>query len=156
MSMLDLRKIVSLWRRQEYPESSGYYERIPIRVGEFVLVENEKGVVVFETTESSICNNQGKIIVSIDNGNGGWSVTCTQDGISWAVVPSVDIQSRIARLRSTWHAAQYMAGNELDWKERFLLSHQVYNEQTLDLFDDDAFFENGDPVTTDPFSRFLR
>lgn len=154
--MLNLKNFVSSWRRQQYPESSGYYEGVPIRVGEFVLVQNEKGSIVFETTERSICKNQGKIIVSIDDGNAGWSVTCTQDGISWAVVPSVDIQVRIARLRAMWHAAQYMMGNELDWRERFSISHQVYNEQTIDLFNDDAFFENGDPVTTDPFGKFLR
>lgn len=141
---------------ETYAESSGYYDRIPVRVGEFSLVKNEKGEIIFETTSTEFCGNGPKIKVIIKNSRKGWSANKRQGGPHEFITPSVDIDDElIARSRALWHAAQYMSGNDLSKKERFTLIHQKYNEETAELFKDDAFFKNGDPITTDPFKNFL-
>lgn len=142
---------------ETYDESSGYYDRIPVRVGEFSLVKNEKGEIVFETTSTEFCGKGPKIEVVISNSQDGWSAGKRQSGPHEFIAPSVDINDeRLARSRALWHAAQYMSGNDLSKKERFTLIYQNYNEETADLFKDDAFFKNGDPITTDPFKDFLK
>lgn len=141
---------------QNYAESSGYYERVPIRVDEWTLVENEEGRIVFETTCKQFCENGPKTVVTISDDDAGWSVTCSQGCYGWSITTSVDLHDeRLARRRAMWHAAQHMAGRELSWKERFSLSYQVHHEDDADLFKDDAFFKNGNAVTNDPFGEFL-
>lgn len=137
-----------------YAESHGHYERIPIRVGEFALKTNEEDKVVFETTSQEFCDDGPKITVIISNGDAGWSVGASQACYGWAITPSVDLHDdRLARRRAMWHAAQYMAGRDLSHRERFSLMHRSSDD--ADLFEDDAFFKNGNAVTNDPFGEFL-
>jgi len=137
-------------------ESSGYYERVPIRVGEFALVENSEGEIVFETTSRKFCDDGPKIVLRISNSQSGWSVSCSQGSYNWNLTPSVDLTyERVARRRAMWHAAQYMSGQDLSHVKRYTIMHQVNNEETADVFEDDAFFKNGDAVTNDPFGEFL-
>lgn len=139
---------------RRFAESSGCYERVPIRVNEFALKTNEEGRVVFETTSQEFCNDEPKITVTISGDDNGWSVTVNQGCYGWAVTPSVDLHDeRLARRRAMWHAAQYMAGRDLSYKERFSLMRR--NDDDADLFEDDAFFKNGNAVTNDPFGEFL-
>lgn len=141
---------------QKYAESSGYYERVPIRVGEWTLVKNEEGHISFETTCKEFCDNGPKTVVTISNNDSGWSVTCSQGCYEWSLTTSVDLHDeRLARRRAMWHAVQYMTERELSGKERFSLLYQVYHEDDADLFKDDAFFKNGNAVTNDPFGEFL-
>lgn len=136
-----------------FAESNGFYDRIPIRVGEYSLVKNEENKVVFDTTAQEHCGDGPKITVTITK-EGGWSVSASQGYYMWNVAPSVDLtKERLARRRSFWHAAQYMCGRELNYKETFSTRRQI--EDDCDLFEDDAFFENGDSVTSQPFGEFL-
>lgn len=139
-----------------YAESSGYYERVPIRVGEFVLTKNEEGEVIFKTSAKEFCGDGPMVTLRITK-DGGWSVTRSQGMYNSSPVPSVDLhEERLARRRAFWHAAQIMAGRELSHAERYSIIHRGYNDgDEIDLFRDDAFFKNGDPVTTDPFGEFL-
>lgn len=136
-------------------ESGGYYERVPRRVGTFLLVTNEKGCIAFETTDQAFCKQDIKTVVTISK-DGGWSASCAQGGSEWSITPSVDICSeRVARRRAMWHAAQYMADRNLSHIERFTLMHQASFDTDPDLYEDDAFFTNGYAVTNDPFGEFL-
>lgn len=143
-------------RTERYTESNGYYERVPIRVKSFVLVKNEKSRVVYETTSREFCNKGPKVSVSITtNNDGNWSVNFSQGGISGSITPSDNLSDKkISRRRAFWHAGQYMAGRELNNKETFSLTYQasVDNES---IFEADAFFKDGDPITIDPFGEFL-
>lgn len=146
----------STGRSPKFAESSGFYERVPIRVGEFALVENSEGQIVFETTSQEFCDDGPKVTVTISDDDAGWSVNCSQGCYGWAITPSVDLHDeRLARRRAMWHAAQHMAGRELSHVERYSLMHQVHNEDEADVFTDDAFFKNGNAVTNDPFGEFL-
>jgi hypothetical protein len=137
-------------------ESNGYYERVPIRVGEFTLNENSENKLVFETTAQEFCNSGPKIILKITNGDSGWSVQRKQGTSMDMLVPSVDLTTdKLERRRAFWHTAQYMGGKELSHKERFSTIHQGYNNE-IDLFRDDAFFKQGTARTTDPFEQFLK
>lgn len=139
----------------EFSESNGYYERVPIRVGEFVLEKNEEGLVVFKTSSQKHCRKGPMITVRISNSGNGWSVKESQGPYHCGIAPSVDLhRGRLERRRAFWHAAQRMAGRELSHRERFSMVHRGYNDDA-DLFEDDAFFKNGDAVTTDPFGEFL-
>ena len=83
-----------------------------------------------------------------------WSVNASQGCYMWNVTPSVELtKDRLERRRAFWHAAQYMIGRELNYKETFSTRRQI--EDGADLFEDDAFFKNGNAVTNDPFSEFL-
>lgn len=137
-------------------ESAGYYERIPRRVGSFLLVTNEKGRVVFESTSTDVCTNDVKTVVTISDDAGGWSVICSQSS-EWELTPAINLHSdRIERRRAMWHAAQYMAGRNLSPAERFSLLHQESFTTDANVFADDAFFDAcGDTVTDDPFGEFL-
>lgn len=136
-----------------FAESNGFYDRIPIRVGEYSLVENEKDKLVFETTAQEHCDDGPKVTVSISKDD-GWSVNASQGCYMWNVTPSVELtKDRLERRRAFWHAAQYMIGRELNYKETFSTRRQIEDE--ADLFEDDAFFKNGNAVTNDPFSEFL-
>lgn len=151
------QRLSSLTTPNQYCESDGYYERVPIRVNEFALVTNDEGKVVFETTSQEFCDDGPKLTITISESDTGWSVSVTQGGYGWSITPSVELDnSRLARRRAFWHAAQYMAGRDLSHKERFSLMHQSGIGTVPDLFKDDAFFKNGDPVTTDPFEEFLQ
>jgi hypothetical protein len=138
----------------KFAESSGYYDRIPIRVNEFTLVENSEGLVIFETTAREFCRNGPKLQIRISDSS-DWSVTQQHGSYGSGITPSVDLHDeRLARRRAMWHAAQEMAGRELSASERFSTLHQVY-EDDADLFEDDAFFQRGDAITNDPFGEFL-
>lgn len=140
----------------KYTEGYGYYDRVPIRVGQFTLEKNEEGVVKFQTTCREFCDDGPKIVVTINN-ESGWSVDAQQGCYHWSITPSVDLhKERLERRRAFWHAGQYMSGNELTHKERFSISHQASLGSEPNLFEDDAFFKNGDAVTNDPFGYFLR
>lgn len=138
-----------------YAESNGYYERVPIRVNEFTLETNEEGCVVFKTTSQAFCDDGPMLTVTISNDDSGWSVEVNQGPYHWSITSSVDLhKERLARRRAFWHAAQYMSGRDLTHRERFTISYKANNDEA-DLFKDDAFFQNGDAVTTDPFGAFL-
>lgn len=141
----------------KYAESSGFYDRVPIRVGEFTLVRNSEGKVVFETTSQEFCNDGPKLEITIyRKDDGSWKVTRNHGCYGSDVTPSVDLTNeRLARRRAMWHAAQEMAGRELSASERFSTLHQAY-EEDADLFEDDAFFKHGNAVTNDPFGEFLQ
>lgn len=137
------------------PESGGYYERVPIRIGEFALVKNVEGKLVFETTDSSICDEGPKVVLTVSSSD-GWSVEKRQGSYYHTVTSSIDIdEGRLTRRRAFWHAGQFMQGRKLSEKKRFSLVHRVYNDDNAGLFEDDAYFKNGDVVTTDPFGEFL-
>jgi hypothetical protein len=145
---------INLEDTKSYAESRGYYDRIPIRVGSFVLKENEKDNIVFYTTSKDFCRDGPEVIVSIKNGDNGWVVKQRQGAYSSRITPSVDLsQERLERRRALWHAKEYMIGTEMNYKERFSLSRQ--QEEEADLFEDDAFFRGGNAITSDPFSEFL-
>lgn len=151
-----MNMVINLLKRKgdsDFAESYGYYERVPIRVGEYALIKNEEGEVVFETTAREHCDDGPKIVVTICEEN-RWSVNARQGPYMWAVTPSIDLSdNRLARRRAFWHAAQYMVDRKLNYKETFSTRRQI--EDDCDLFKDDAFFENGDAVTNDPFDEFL-
>lgn len=149
-----LGRKINVKASETYAESMGYYDRVPIRVGSFVLEENKEGKVVFHTTCEDFCGKGPKVVVSITNGDNGWLVNETQGPYRSRITPSVDLsRERLERRRAFWHAKEYMLGNNMNYKERFSLRRQ--NEEDADLFDDDSFFENGDAVTSDPFGEFL-
>lgn len=138
-----------------YTESAGHYERVPIRIGDFSLVTNEEGLVVFETTAEDICGSFKKIKIHITN-HDGWHVEIRRGGALSVLTPSVDLTTeRLARRRAFWHAIQFMIGRDLSHKQRFSLMHTAGDAENTDLFKDDAFFENGDEVTADPFGPYL-
>lgn len=138
-----------------FAESNGYYERVPIRVGEFTLAVNEEGRVVFETTSQEFCREGPKLKVRILNGDEGWSVREKQGMYHYQLTPSVDLHDeKLARRRAFWHAGQFMDGVQLNHSERFSIMHRAGNDEA-DLFEDDAFFRDGDAVTIDPFGEFL-
>lgn len=140
---------------KSFTESNGWYERVPIRVGEFTLVKNEEGEVVFETTAQEFCRDGPKIQISIVEEDDGWSVREKHGCYRSFITPSVDLHSeKLARRRAFWHAGQHMNGVELSKSERFTIIHQTWSDNP-NVFDDDAFFRNGDPVTIDPFGEFL-
>lgn len=148
--------VLELLKRRGYSgfaESHGFYERVPIRVGEYALVKNEEDEVVFETTAQKHCDDGPKVTVTISKDN-GWSVTASQGSYMWNVTPSVELsKERLERRRAFWHAAQYMMGRKLNYKETFSTRRQIEDE--ADLFEDDAFFNSGNAVTNDPFGEFL-
>lgn len=142
----------------EYAESNGYYERVPIRVGEFVLVKNEEGEVIFETSSQEFCDGGPKVVYKIvkSDEDNNWSVNAQQGKYHWTITPSVDLaKEKLARRRAFWHAGQSMAGRELSHEERFSIIHQGYADNP-DVFESDAYFKDGNPVTNDPFGEFLQ
>lgn len=144
-------------KNSTYTESNGYYERVPIRVGEFTLLENEQGCVKFETTSVEFCTDGPKIIINIDkNENGEWGVNVNQGCCGWSITPHEYIHNeKLSRRRAFWHASQYMNGIDLNYIERFSLRHKV-EEDNPNIFDSDAYFKNGNARTTDPFGEFLK
>lgn len=101
-------------------ESNGYYERVPIRVGEFTLNENSENKLVFETTAQEFCNSGPKIILKITNGDSGWSVQRKQGTSMDMLVPSVNLTTdKLERRRAFWHAAQYMVAKSYHIKKGF-------------------------------------
>jgi hypothetical protein len=146
---------INLKGAEAYAESMGYYDRVPIRVGSFVLKKNKEEEVVFYTTCKDFCGEGPEVVVTVTNGENGWFVNETQGHYCSQIAPSVDLsRERLERRRAFWHAKEYMLGNDMNYKERFSLRRQ--NEEDADLFADDAFFKNGNSVTTDPFGAFLK
>jgi hypothetical protein len=138
-----------------FSESKGYYERVPIRVGDFVLKENKEGRLNFETTSQEFCKDGPEIRIIVSNKD-GWHVNRIQGSYHSTLVPSVDLHSeKLGRRRAFWHAAQYMSGKKLSHRKRFSITHTRHTEDPS-LFRDDAFFKNDDAVTTDPFGKFLK
>jgi hypothetical protein len=126
-------------------------------VGEFSLVENSEERIVFETTSQEFCNDGPKVEIIISRKDDDrWEVSQKHGCYGSSVTPAVDLPTeRLARRRAMWHAAQEMAGRDLSAPERFSILHQAY-EDDADLFEDDAFFRNGNAVTNDPFGEFLQ
>lgn len=150
--------LLSLFKNeQKYSESSGYYERVPLRVKSFVLVKNTENKVVYHTTSQDFCNKGPTLKLIINkNDNDRWGVNIRHGGISRAITYYDELHSeRLSRRRAFWHAGQYMSGNDLNHKERYTLMYKVSNEDS-NIFDADAFFKDGDPITTDPFGEFLK
>lgn len=146
-----------MFSKNKFPEDkSGYYERIPIRVGQYCLTENIKDKVVFETTDKKICNGGVKKKIIIYNSDDGWKSEVKEGAYSYDITPSVDLSDeRLARRRAMWHTCQHMLGRDLSHKERFSITWYAHNDEAK-LFKDDAFFKNGDPVTNDPFGKVLK
>lgn len=138
-----------------YSESNGYYERVPIRVGEFVLVENKEGSVSFETTCRDFCDDGPKIEVKINKDDDKWGVKANQGGYQWNITPHQHVlNEKLSRRRAFWHALQYMIDEDLTYRERYSIRYQV-EEDNPDIFKADAFFINGDSRTSDPFGDYL-
>lgn len=160
---MSLRSIFESFADQteRFAESNGYYDRVPIRVGDFALVENSEGLIKFETTSREFCNEGPKVTLTISNGDdnsNNWSVNKKQGPYHSCPVPTADLtDSRLSRRRACWHAVQIMLGRELSHRERFTLIHQtrVDEEDKTNVFEDDAFFKHGDAVTNDPFGEVL-
>lgn len=156
-SYVTIMSISHLFRTDSnsYAESTGFYEQIPIRVGEFVLTKNEKGLLEFKSSSQEICGNGPMTVIRVSNSESGWSVMERQGPYQTEIVPAVDFsKERLARRRAFWHAAQYMSGRDLSFRERFNRRHQVTNDDA-DVFDDDAFFKDGNAITTVPFEDFV-
>lgn len=152
MSVLGL---ISKDNTGNYTESTGYYNRVPIRVGEFTVTENSHDQIVFETTSQDFCDDGPKLTLTIAMTGTGWAVNAKQGAYHWTIAPAVDLHDDdIARKRAMWHAAQYMSGNTLSHQERYTITHTTHTDNH-DVFEDDAFFTNGEPITTDPFNAFL-
>lgn len=138
-----------------FSESNGHYERVPIRVGDFALVENSEDYVEYQTTSREFCENGPTLTIKINNSDNGWSVDVTHGCYHWTITPSVDLhKERLARRRAFWHAGQYMRGQDLSHKERFSITYQAH-EENPDVFDADAYFKRGNAITSDPFGAFL-
>jgi|AntRauMinimDraft_4_1070384.scaffolds.fasta_scaffold01146_4 hypothetical protein len=150
-------KLRNLFEKENptYPESNGFYERVPIRVKSFSIVKNKEDEVVFQTTSRDFCNENITLELHItQNDEGNWKVNINQGCTQWCLTPTDDLRERISRRRAFWHAGQYMAGRELNHKQTYSLSYTV-NNADADRFKDDAFFKNGNAITTDPFGEFL-
>lgn len=146
-----------LSRTKTYSESTGYYERVPVRINSFVLVENIKSKVVYQTTSQKFCND-GPIlrIVIYKHNNNNWGINIKQGGISSSYLHTDDLSSeKLSRRRAFWHACQYMKGEELNHKERYSKIYQ-HSNQDVTIFEADSFFKNGNAITTDPFGEFLK
>jgi len=150
-----LNRIVN--RSQTYPESNGYYDRVPVRIKSYTLVKNTKDYVIYQTTDEDICNGKAELKIRIyRTENSNWGITAVQGGIAHSIIGTDDFSDeKLSRRRAFWHAGQYMKGKDFTHKERYTLIHQVYSDDT-NIFKDDKFFKHGDSITTDPFSEFLK
>ena len=144
-------------RNLTYPESNGYYDRVPIRIKSYTLVENTKDYVIYQTTDEQICDGKTELKIRIyrtDEGN--WGINAVQGGVSHSIIGTGELtDEKLSRRRAFWHAGQYMKGESFTHQERYTLIHQVYSGDT-NMFKDDKFFKNGDSITTDPFGEFLK
>jgi hypothetical protein len=144
-------------KRKKYSEISGYYERIPGRIDSFVCVKNEEDEIVYHTTSQEFCNT-GPILRLriIKNDNNRWGIYFKQGEIYWSIICPADLHSeKLSRRRAFWHAGQYMSGKDLSHKKRYSKIYRT-NENSENIFEADAFFKNGNAVTTDPFGEFLK
>lgn len=135
-------------------EADGYYENIPLRVGEYVLSENVADKIVFETTNSEICESHGRQKLVIKNSKKGWCVNKYERGGGQSIIsPAEEIDDEmLERARALWHAKQYMLNNNLNNKERY---SKIYRTNSTDIFEDDAFFNDGKARTLVPFREYL-
>lgn len=135
-------------------EADGYYENIPLRVGEYVLSENDVDKIVFETTNSEICESHGRQKLVIKNSEKGWCVDKHERGGGKSIISATDeIDDEILeRARALWHAKQYMLNKNLNNKERY---SKIYSTNSTDIFEDDAFFKDGKARTLVPFREYF-
>jgi len=150
-----LRSLIT--KNPTYPESNGYYNRIPVRIHSFVLIENTESSVVYHTTSQKYCNKGTTLKVVISkNKNDRWGINIKQSGITSSYLHADDLNDeKLSRLRAFWHGCQYMKDKKLNNKERYSRIYKLSNEDST-IFDADAFFKNGHAVTKDPFGEFLR
>jgi len=137
-------------------ESKGYYNRIPIRVCSFALVENTESKIIYQTTSNEFCDNGPTIKLVIYKNENDWSIDIKQGSItSYYLHYSGLDDEKLSRRRAFWHACQYMKGKTMNNKERYSRIYQSSNKD-VSIFKADAFFKNGNAITTDPFGEFLK
>lgn len=149
--------LLNLIREQKYKESNGCYDRVPIRINSFALVENTESRIIYQTTSPKFCNKGPtlKLIIS-KNKNNRWGINIKQGYICSSYLNTDELHTeKLSRNRAFWHACQYMKGKNLNHKERYSKIYQVSNEDK-NIFESDAYFKNDNPITTDPFGEFLK
>lgn len=142
--------------RDPLPASDGHHDRIPMRVRDYVIDENEPERIVWMTTA---CDGPPKRVV-VSRSDRGWSVKTRHPPYTSFVVSSLGsaVDGEWAETtqlnRALWHARQVMEGRTLGQLSRGNLQYVLGEKPAVE--DVDAFFDAPEEDRNDPFGDYIR